>query len=292
MTCPNSTTGSFATKPSCDALHHASHEKAEHMQGMEQVVSAMRQKPLQIYAYSIENAPIKSNHPLKTVHFVRHGQGFHNLMADLAREQGREWVQNVKSKDNPYTTPEIVDAPLTEKGRQQALLLQSHVEQLPQAPQLVVLSPNCRALQTGLLAFESLLPTAPGERGHAPFIAHEMVREEHGVHCCDQRRSVSRQSREFPFVDFSLLETDEDTLFQEDARETKVQVGERVYQFMEWLYERTEDHVAVSSHSAWLLTVFNGVCQSEENKLKEWFLTGEMRSVVLEFVIDQPPHSV
>jgi hypothetical protein len=51
---------------------------------------------------------------------------------------------------------------------------------------------------------------------------------------------------------------------------------------MEWLSERTERHVAVSSHSAWLLTVFNGVCQSDD-RLKDWFLTGEMRSVVLEF---------
>ncbi len=267
---------------SASLYNHALQEKAEHMEGMEDVVTAMRRKPLQIRAYSLDNAPQQSSNSLKTVHFVRHGQGFHNLMADIAREQGRKWVSNIKSPDNPYTAPEIVDAPLTEKGRQQALLLQKHVAELQHAPELVVLSPNCRALQTGLLAFESLLPTQPGEPGKARFVAHEMVREEFGVHCCDQRRSVSRQSREFPYVDFSLLESDEDRLFREESRETKLEVGERVYSFMEWLSERTERHVAVSSHSAWLLTVFNGVCQSDD-RLKDWFLTGEMRSVVLEF---------
>ena len=270
--------------PHSEALIHAHQEKAEHMEGMEHVATAMRTKPLQIRAYSLENAPKQSSNTLKTVYFVRHGQGFHNLMADIAREQGRSWVSNVKSPENPYTAPEIVDAPLTEKGRQQALLLQSRVAALPQAPELVVLSPNCRALQTGLLAFESFLPSVPGEPGKARFLAHEMVREEHGVHCCDQRRPVSRQSREFPYVDFSLLESDEDILFQEDTRETKLQVGERVYQFMEWLSERSECYVAVSSHSAWLLTVFNGVCQSQHDSLEEWFATGELRSVVLEFV--------
>lgn len=265
--------------------HTGSHEQAEHMLGMAQVASAMRQKPLQIHAYSLDNAPYKSTNinPLKTVHFVRHGQGFHNLMADVAREQGQTWTSNVKSSENPYTRPELVDAPLTGTGRLQALLLQNRVDQLPHAPELVVLSPLCRALQTGVLVFESLLPTEPGTAGKAPFVAHEMVREEHGVHCCDQRRSVSQQSREFPYVDFSFLESDHDALFSDNVRETKGQIGERVYRFMEWLSERPERHVAVTSHSAWLLTVFNGVCHCEEKSLKEWFSTGEMRSVVLEF---------
>lgn len=44
---------------------------------------------------------------------------------------------------------EILDAPLTEKGRQQALALQPSVEDMKDKPELVVFSPNCRALQTG-----------------------------------------------------------------------------------------------------------------------------------------------
>jgi broad specificity phosphatase PhoE len=179
--------------------------------------------------------------------------------------------------------PEILDAPLTEKGRQQALLLQSRVQAIAEQPELIVLSPNCRALQTGLLAFEHL-------KGSIPFVAHEMVREETGVNLCDKRRPTSRQVQEFPLVDFSLLESDEDMVFLEDRRETKLEVANRVYQFLEWLSTRPEKHVGVSSHSAWLLTVLNANCQccgDNKEALQNWFQTGEMRSVKLELIVQQ-----
>lgn len=174
--------------------------------------------------------------------------------------------------------PEILDAPLTEKGRQQAFLLQAMVKAMEAKPRLVVLSPNCRAIQTGVIVFEELL-----SQQDVPFLAHEMAREETGVHVCDKRRPKSRQAKEFPQVDFSLLESEEDIIFQNNHRESKAEVGERVYTFMEWLSKRPEQHVGVASHSGWLLTVFNGICECDET-LKGWFQTGEMRSVRLEFV--------
>lgn len=173
--------------------------------------------------------------------------------------------------------PEILDAPLTEKGRLQALSLQPVIREMASKPELVVLSPNCRALQTGLIVFEELIEQK------VPFLAHEMVREENGVHVCDKRRPTSRQVKEFPQVDFGLLETEEDVIFRDDRRESKAEVGERVYRFLEWLSQRNEKTVGVASHSGWLLTVFNGICECDES-LKGWFQTGEMRSAKLEFV--------
>jgi broad specificity phosphatase PhoE len=278
-----------AATHTASTLEHSKTEQAEHMEGMLEVSLEMRKRPLRIFAYSLDQGPPADAENVKTVHLVRHGQGFHNLLSDIFRDHGREWQQNVHSAENPYTMPEIVDAPLTEKGRQQALLLQSAVKALPHCPELVVLSPNCRAIQTGLLVFEELLTTTP-EKASVPFVAHEMVREEFGVHVCDQRRPVSRQAVEFPQVDFSLLETDEDAMFRADARETKLQVGERGYRFLEWLARRPEKHVGIASHSAWLLTVLNGVCEcagEDADKLKLWFQTGEMRSVKLEFIYSQ-----
>jgi broad specificity phosphatase PhoE len=170
---------------------------------------------------------------------------------------------------------EIMDAPLTEKGRQQALVLQPRVQAIKDQPELIAFSPNCRALQTGVLVFEHLV-------GKVPFLAHEMVREGHGVHKCDKRRSTSRQTAEFPMVDFSLLETEEDVLFLPDRRETKPEIADRAYEFLEWLSARPEMHIGVASHSAWLLTLFNANLQCDEN-LRGWFQTGEMRSAILEF---------
>jgi broad specificity phosphatase PhoE len=186
--------------------------------------------------------------------------------------------QNTNTPENPYTMPEIMDAPLTAKGREQALLVQPKIRELEHQPELVIFSPNCRALQTGAIAFEDLT-------GKVPFLAHEMVREETGVHICDKRRPKSRQQHEFPMIDFSLLESEDDPVFSEEKRETKLEVAERVYKFLEWLETREEKHIGVSSHSAWLLTAFNANFYGEDS-LKAWFQTGELRSVYLEFVRD------
>lgn len=173
--------------------------------------------------------------------------------------------------------PEILDAPLTEKGRQQAYVLQPTVQKLDDQVELVVLSPNCRALQTGVIVFQHLV-----NNDNVPFLAHEMVREENGVHVCDKRRATSLQQQEFPMVDFSLLTSEEDVIFRDDRRETKMELGERIYNFFEWLSTRSETHVAVASHSGWLFTIFNGFCECDES-LKPWFQTGELRSVKLVF---------
>lgn len=191
-------------------------------------------------------------------------------------------LQYTHTKENPYILPEILDAPLTEKGRQQAYALQPVVQKLNNPVELVVLSPQCRALQTGVIVFQHLVGTA------VPFIAHEMIREENGVHVCDKRRPTSLQQQEFPMVDFSFLETEEDAIFRDDRRETKVELGDRIYRFFEWLSKRPEKHVAVASHSGWLFTIFNGFCECDES-LKAWFQTGELRSVIIEFTEKSSP---
>ena len=274
MTAPTqpTTTHSDAT------LALAKKESAEHMHGMAELYESMQSRPLSIKALAWGHGdmlPPGDNDNGKTVHFVRHGQGFHNLLADMACASGRTWTQFSSAPENPYVMPEILDAPLTETGRQQALQLQPYVQAFDRQPELIVLSPNCRALQTGAIVFEHLI-------GTVPFLAHEMVREESGVHYCDKRRPKSRQEKEFPMIDFSLIETEEDSIFEEGRRESKLEVGERIYTFLEWLASRPETNIGVASHSGWLLTLFNGICESDEC-LKAWWQTGEMRSVRLEF---------
>lgn len=259
----------------------AKRESAHHYHGMPELFSSMRQRSLLISAYplseDITDSCDESDLQQKIIHFLRHGQGFHNLLADIYSSEGKTWTQFKNEADNPYVKVEITDAPLTQKGRQQARSLQPTIESLQHQPELVVLSSNCRAIQTGLIAYESLL-----DKG-IPFIAHEMIREETGVHVCDKRRSKLEQEREFPQVDFSLLEDEEDTIYRDYARESKAEVGDRIYQFMNWLSNRPEKHIAVVSHSGLLMTLFNGVVQSEHESLKEWFQTGELRSAKLVF---------
>ena len=91
-------------------------------------------------------------------------------------------------------------------------------------------------------------------------------------------------------VDFSLLTDEDDKIFDPNRRESKLEVSERIYTFMEWLEKRPENVVGVASHSAWLLTTFNAnldiiaTDEDDAKSLKDWFQTGEIRSVILEFV--------
>jgi hypothetical protein len=83
---------SSETAQSDITLQLAKKEHAEHMEGMDEAAANMIKRPLIIKAYALDdpNAPTGEN--VKTCHFVRHGQGFHNLMADVATSQGRTWV--------------------------------------------------------------------------------------------------------------------------------------------------------------------------------------------------------
>ena len=260
----------------------AKKESAHHYEGMQELYNSLRKRPLLIQAYTLhdESSPPATDKNVKIVHFLRHGQGFHNLMADMAAAQGREWTQFQHTPENPYVMQEIVDAPLTQKGRNQARAVQTIIHQMENQPELIVLSTHCRALQTGLIAFEHLIND---DADAVEFIAHEMVREETGVHVCDQRRPKTQQALDFPHVNFDLVLDEEDMLFRVDRRETKMEIGERIYQFLDWLADRDETHVGVASHSGWLMTLFNGAVECEDS-LKEWFQTGELRSVKLVFV--------
>lgn len=72
-------------------LQLAKADTAHHMEGMDDAKAEMSQRSLLVKAYAVDdpNAPAGDN--VKTIHFVRHGQGFHNLMADMATQDGRTW---------------------------------------------------------------------------------------------------------------------------------------------------------------------------------------------------------
>ena len=65
------------------------------------------------------------------------------------------------------------------------------------------------------------------------------------------------------------------------TREPWEDVAKRAAGFALWLRERPEQHLAVASHSAFLLTLFNAVLATETEDARRWFGTGEMRTVLL-----------
>ena len=133
------------------------------------------------FAFSAESA--------KVVHLVRHGQGTHNVEAALHGAAA-------------YAMASLQDARLDETGRAQARALGVRLREARIHVDVALVSPLSRTIETACLMF----PDGCG----VPLVAVEMCREAHGGHPCDQRRPISAIRHEFPRVDYSLVETDDD----------------------------------------------------------------------------------
>jgi len=188
------------------------------------------------------------------VHFIRHGEGFHNIGFD-----GN------------------LDAHLTPTGWEQAHALNRHIRQLqpPLDIQVIVVSPLVRTLETATGAFGSgpsrtpndmFMWQLPGQNQWStehgavalpigiPVISHEGCRERVSVSRCDARRSLTETKQQFPGVDFSRIQSEEDTMYprfcQQNGRgfggEPEDNVTKRGLAFLSWLMNRPESRIAVS----------------------------------------------
>jgi len=215
----------------------------------------------------------------KIIHFQRHGQGYHNLLGDITREFGRTFdIDDPNPSSNPFVRPEIQDSPLTHIGRTEATSRRSQVSAL--TPQVVIVSPLHRAIQTALISFDH------HRRNGVPFVAHEGCREQLGLLTCNKAHPLSQTKVDFPTVDFSLIsQGEEDTLWSPHERERPLDEAERVYEFLTgFIMLRSEEDLAVVGHSAWLFSMNNVVidCGGDES-LESWFGTSEVRSMKVSF---------
>lgn len=231
-------------------------------------------------------------HRCKTLHLVRHAQGFHNVEGD-------------KNPD-AYLSYDLFDASLTPLGWKQVDNLREHVKAsgLSKRIELVIVSPLLRTMQTAVGVFGGEAHTdgvdAPplmnenvvNSSRHAisslnspPFVAVELCREHLGVHPCDKRRGISEYQNMFPAIDFSLIERDEDILWKPDIREKNEEVAARGLKFLEWLWTRKEKEIAVVSHSGFLfhtLSAFGNDCHANvKSEICTHFANCELRSVVI-----------
>ena len=116
----------------------------------------------------------------KTIHFIRHAEGQHNEANAAAGD------------DTPVTfsTPgawNYMDAYLTQHGISQCIKAREILLH-GVSPQLVVVSPFTRTLQTAHIMFSG--------KG-APFLVHDLCKERSGMFTCDKRRSKTEIINEF-----------------------------------------------------------------------------------------------
>ena len=217
----------------------------------------------------------------KIVHFQRHGQGYHNLIYRMLEENGLAItdIYNPDPKINALVKPEIRDSPLTELGRSQCVEQRGNVKRLGLKPELVIVSPLHRAILTAQLTFMDAMDSG------IPFVAHSACREELGILTCNWRRPLSETRREFPQVDFALLEMegDEDSLWSPTNKEAASHQSQRIYDFLvDYVRVQPQMEIAVVGHSAWLFTMCNAVVDcGDDDELTSWFGTSEIRTVKL-----------
>jgi len=215
----------------------------------------------------------------KIIHFQRHGQGYHNLLMDFSKSLGNSFdIDDTNPQRNPLVKSEIQDSPLTLQGRLEASAQRTGAAVL--TPQVVIVSPLHRAIQTALISF------ADHYQNDIPFLAHEGCREQLGLLVCNKALPLSQTITEFPGINFDFCWYGEhDTLWKPEAREHPVDEANRAYEFLtEFVMKRQEEEMAVVCHSAFLFSLCNAVMDcGDDESLQSWFDTGEIRSLRVSF---------
>ena len=224
-----------------------------------------KKKSAEFAALQLEGLPrfaarSEASSSTKSIYFVRHGEAEHNVAP-------RPWG------------PELVDAPLTAIGREQAASsLEALTRALDGTLELILVSPLTRALETALIGFKCF-----ADRADFPFVAIEACRERFGVNLPDKRRSTAAVKGAFARVDFSQIEAADDDLFADDERESAEALSRRADAFLAMLHARPEKHIAVVCHSSFLCALTNAALQTEAAPgMGEWFANAELRLVHLQ----------
>eukprot|EP00930_Biecheleria_cincta_P041753 TRINITY_DN28674_c0_g1_i1.p1 TRINITY_DN28674_c0_g1~~TRINITY_DN28674_c0_g1_i1.p1 ORF type:complete len:368 (-),score=72.02 TRINITY_DN28674_c0_g1_i1:235-1185(-) len=246
------------------------------------------------------------------VHFVRHAEGYHNVVTRAAGEAAAEAVKHesaavkraAENRPVHFATEgaeKYTDAELTEAGRNQCYALRGKMDRNVLVDplhathiDLVVVSPLRRCLETADLIF------GPGRSEGRPdlkrFLVHDLCRERYGEFTCDKRRALSENQEDprWQHWDWETQKegwpegvmpfTDEDTAWTND-REPEQHVHNRAMAFLQWLAERPEQEVAVVTHSSFLKNLFKlfgeDISKEDQDVLRAVPANCELRTVVL-----------
>jgi broad specificity phosphatase PhoE len=146
-----------------------------------------------------------------TLFLIRHGEASHNIEEKIASEKAKdEAIQDGLSLDDSellrrmeqarvqvLDDPRLFDAPLTDRGREEAVQCQAQLQSLGakfSRPTQVLVSPLQRALQTADLVFPD----------HTSIHVRDELRERMTGHACDTRNHSHALRKRKSFQRFSM----------------------------------------------------------------------------------------
>jgi len=200
----------------------------------------------------------------KHIYVVRHAEAEHNVMereavgGAVARGvHQKSLLEQVRKEVLRENGAALLDAPLSKEGNKQARATGKRMSHLLDQndmytpPEVVLVSPLRRALQTATSCFFGDTTGAENSKATPRFVAMEILREKRTGLLCDERRSVVELQKEFPHVDFSDLKRQDMEEIQEG--ETNEAVRQRVRDFLDHTLPHVEGHfLALVSHKGWL----------------------------------------
>ena len=165
---------------------------------------------------------------IQNLYLIRHGHSLHN---ELFNKIG------VKA----FRIPLTIDSPLTSEGHLQSIELGQSWAKKSEI-ELVLVSPLTRCLDTSMNIFGDT---------DIPMISQEFLREYPiGEDTCNKRSSLVSLKNKYPKIEFNL-DSDEDTLWTQDYRESIDELEQRLYKMIKYLQDRKEKNIAIVGHSSY-----------------------------------------
>ena len=224
----------------------------------------------------------------KILILMRHGEAKHNVF-EREYEQKHGSFEHANEDEN-YP----VDPLLTGKGCGTMLNVSNRTatffnKETGLRPDLFVVSPLRRAIQSALIAFphDSPMTSLSG----TPWICHPACMEQANGNKSEFVSALEDLEQTFPGVDYGIFQ---ESLSQGDLYnskekvplfESKIDLMNRTDTFLEWIKEREERVIVVSSHATWLqsLCAFSLQYEESDGSNLDMFKKGEMRSIGIKF---------
>ena len=221
----------------------------------------------------------------KIIHLVRHGQALHNVRAEPARTAGCSFDRFL----DLMRQDEEIDNDLTPTGIEQATHVRKTAASL--TPQLILVSPLSRAIDTANIVFGHSSTTVPT-------VCLENLRERNGLLLNGQRRTLHYLEGKFPRINFEDIAGGEDTLwhsFGAEILETAEACSKRAYDSLLYVTTREEKEIAIVAHGGLFHQLTTGLpelIQCDEGTSKR-FHNCELRTVKMSWTtkvdIDDAP---